>query len=667
MLHGIAVEDPFRWLEDQDSPETRAFLHAEEQNYRGFLDQHRELSSRIGRRVSELLTAPTVDLPVPDHRGGLIYLKRETEQEQKAIYCQDQTSSETLLIHSSMLGRDAYTSLAIVQVSPDGRYLVFGIRTGGEDVQEIGIYDLSRRQILRDRLPHGYCRGVVFDNDAGGFYYVHEEASGRYQLRHAVRWHEFDDDQSDDREIYHAGDGSVIRLILRQAEDGSALGYLIFSLESVSRTRFLIHKFPLNKPPQEVVDLHDVRFGMRFWSNSIEAITDYAAPLGRIVRFPLGRSEPQQWIDIIPETAECLSSWEPWGGSRLIHYTTGSRAFTKVYSGSGMLTRTIEYPASGTSTLGQLDASNNRFYYSHSDINKPPEIYAVDLIGGEHRLWWQQPNSICKETLESESQTYASRDGREIRMTLIHPRGAEGVRPVLLSAYGGGGVSSTPKFSALLSILVESGFTCATAHVRGGGEGGLQWHLAARKQLKQTSVDDLLYAARWLIASGYTTAEHLGVAGQSNGALLTLCAITQQPELFRAALALGPISDLTRFQLFGVARGFVAELGSPDDPDEFAALYRLSPYHHVSREAEYPAVLIVSGDRDKRCDSLHARKMVAQLRAASSQRNPTLLDYTETRGHKPVLPLAERIRALTNRLTFLIAELEIELPKVKQS
>jgi prolyl oligopeptidase len=204
--------------------------------------------------------------------------------------------------------------------------------------------------------------------------------------------------------------------------------------------------------------------------------------------------------------------------------------------------------------------------------------------------------------------------------------------------------------------LLEAGFSCIVAHVRGGGEGGHEWHQAAQKQRKQISVEDLIGAAEWLIDNGYTTTEHLGLAGQSDGALLTLCAMTQRPQLFRAAMALGPLADLTRFHLFGVARGFVAELGSPDNPEEFAALHRLSPYHGIRPETHYPAVLIISGDCDKRCDSLHARKMIARLREAAHRDNLFLLDYDEHRGHKPVLPLTERIRSLTDRLTFLISE-----------
>ena len=659
LLHGIEVEDRFRWLEDQGSPATRTFIETEQRIYREYLGHHKELRSRIERRVTELLTVASVDLPVSDRRGGLLYLKREAEEEQKAIYHQNKVGSEGTLLSIATLGRDSNTSLAIIQVSPDGRYLVFGIRSGGEDVQEIAIYDLTERRLLKDRLPRGFYRGLVFDRDASAFFYAHEEENGLYQFRRVVRRHEFGIGQHLDREIFDAGNGPAIRLIVQGAEDASALGYLIVSLESIPNTRFLIHDFPLDQAPREIIHLSGASFRARFRANTIEASTTYSAPHGRIARISPENPDPEAWNDIIPEAAECLSSWERWKEARVVHYTAGIRELTRIYSESGELIRTIEYPASGTSTTGQVDQSSHRLFYSHSDTTEPPAIYAVDLITGEHRLWWRQPNSIRQEAVEIENQSYRSKDGAEIPITLVHPRGARGVRPVLLSAYGGGGVCTTPKFSVLLTILIEAGFTCATAHVRGGGEGGLEWHVAGRKGRKQTSVDDLTAAAEWLIEKGYTTQPHLGVAGQSNGALLTLCALTQRPDLFRAALALGPLTDLTRFHLFGVARGFVSELGSPEDPDEFSALYQLSPYHRVHREATYPALLIISGDRDKRCDSLHARKMIARLREASVQEHPILLDYSETRGHKPVLSLAERIRALTDRLTFLISELDV--------
>lgn len=662
-LHGVEVEDRFRWLEDQNSPATRSFIRSEQDAYREYLRKHGELRASIEPRVRELLTVESVDLPIPDRRGGLLYLKRKAEEEQKAIYHRNDSDVEALLLSGQALDRDTYASLSLVQVSPDGRYLVFAVRTGGEDVQEIGIYDLELRRMLADRLPSGFYRGLVFDSVGTGFFYVHEEIEGRFQTRRSVRHHVFGHDQHTDDEVFCGSDDSSIRLIVQGADDNSSLGYTILSLDSEPRIRFLIHRFPLVQPPELLVNLTGSSFGARFSNHEMTALTTFAAPLGRIVSISLERPATQAWADIIPQTSERLYGFDLVNQAIVAHYLNGQAKITRVFSSAGELLREIHYPPGGTVTLGQVDAAHSRLFYAFSDITTPPAIYEIDLTTGETTRWWQEAAPTWTIEPRVERRTYASRDGVAVPLTLIRSNKGYGPCPVLLSAYGGGGVSNTPKFSVLLTILLESGFSCVTAHVRGGGEGGHEWHAAAQKQRKQTSVDDLIAAAEWLIDNGVATADHLGVAGQSNGALLTLCAITQRPELFRAAMALGPIADLTRFNLFGVGRGFVEELGSPDDPEEFAALYRLSPYHGIRQETRYPAVLIVSGDCDKRCDSLHARKMIARLREAGPSDNSILLDYTEQRGHKPVLPLAERIRSLSDRLTFLIAELSKFTPQ----
>lgn len=657
LLHGVKVEDRFRWLEDQDSPATRSFIRGEQEAFREYLSNHGELRTSIEARVRELLTIESVDLPMPDRRGGLLYLKRREDEEQKAIYHRSDSGEETLLLTSEALGHDTHTSLAVVRVSGDGRYLVFALRKGGEDVQEICIYDLDLRRVLPDRLPRGFFRGLDFDTAGTGFYYVHEEAEGRFQTRRSVRHHLFGRDQLLDDEVFYAGDGPSLRLILQGSDDGSILGYTIVTLESEPRTRFLTHKILVNQSPNLIVDLSCACFGARFNGRATEALTTFAAPLGRIVAISPDRSESDAWNDIVPQTGMRLCGYERWNGSIVAHYLDGPAKVTRVYSGSGELLREIHHPRNGTVTLGLVDAAHHRLFYAYSDIATPPAIHAVELTTGKTTLWWQQTASRSEVETEVENRTYASKDSVRVPITLVHPKGSGGLRPVLLSAYGGGGVSNTPKFSVLLTVLLEAGFSCIVAHVRGGGEGGHEWHQAAMRQRKQLSVDDLIGAAEWLIENGYTTPEHLGLAGQSDGALLTLCAMAQRPQLFRATLALGPLADLTRFHLFGVARGFVAELGSPDNPEEFAALYRLSPYHGIHPETRYPAVLIISGDCDKRCDSMHARKMIARLREAGDGDNLFLLDYDEHRGHKPVLPRTERIRSLTDRLTYLISEI----------
>lgn len=655
-LHGVAVEDRFRWLEDQDSPATREFIREEQDAYRRYLSGHVKLRTSIEARVRELLTADDVDLPLADRRGGLLYLKRKSEEQQKSIYRADESGDERRILSSESLDGDSHTSLAIVQVSSDGRYLAFATRQGGEDVQEIGIYDFDLGSVLPDRLPRGFCRGLVFDLAGTGFYYVHEELEGRSQERRSVRRHVFGHEQRGDEEVFCAGNGPSLRLILQGDEDGSMLGYQILSLESESRIRFLVHRLPLNRPPEQLVDLTGASFAARFHIGSILALTSYCAPLGRIVSISPERPEPDAWVEIIGEARRRLCAYEPYGGGLIAHYLDGPIRTTHAYSESAKQLQEITYPANGTITVGRVDASRGLFY-AHSDSALPPTIYAVDLRTGESVRWWQHKARLGEAPPEVEYRTYRSKDGMSVPITLVHPRNSRGLRPTLLSAYGGGGVNNTPKFSVLVTVLIEAGFSCVTAHVRGGGEGGPDWHHAALKRRKQVSVDDLVAAAEWLIENKYTAPERLAIAGQSHGALLTLCAMTQKPHLFRAAMALGPIADLTRFHLFGVARGFVAELGSPDDPQDFTALYQLSPYHKICAETCYPAVLVISGDRDKRCDALHARKMIARLREVAPQEHPILFDYTEQRGHKPVLPLEERIQSLADRLTFLIAEL----------
>ncbi|WP_263356660.1 prolyl oligopeptidase family serine peptidase [Acidicapsa ligni] len=655
--HGIKVEDCFRWLEDQDSPATRTFIREEQGRFRGYLRNHARLRASIEDRVRTLLSVEVVGIPIPDRRGGLLFLKRRAEEEQSSIHNRDKMGVEHKLISIDSLGLDVHTSLAILRVSPSGRYLVFGVRTGGEDVQDIHIYDLVQGCLLSDRIPRGFYRGLVFSAKEEGFYYVQEETDGKYLARRAVRYHTLGSDQRADNEIFYGGDGPALRLIVQDSIDASSLGYLMVSLDSEPRSQFFIHPISTGQPARQIVNLRGARLGVRLSDTRIEALTTYAAPLGRIVSIPVDDPTPDSWVDVVPEATESLYSYEHWGSAIVAHYLHGHITITRVYSSSGRLVREIRYPETGTAVIGQVDAVNDRLFYGHSDIALPPTIYAVDLRTGESVRWWQQADLLPVDKPAAESHTYRSKDGVQIPITLVRPKDQVKGGPLLLSAYGGGGVSNSPRFSVLLAVLIEAGFTCATAHVRGGGEGGLEWQLAAARERKQISVDDLLGAANWLIEEGYTSSQQLGIAGQSHGALLALCAMTQEPQLFRAVVALGPITDLTRFHLFGVARGAISEFGSPDNPDEFASLHRLSPFHRISKELSYPATLIISGDRDKRCDALHARKMIAQLRTVRRQEHPIVLDYTEHRGHKPVLPLGDRIQALTSRLSFLIAEL----------
>lgn len=648
-IHGIEVEDKFRWLEDQASSSTRDFIKTEQDFYQSYLEQKDSVRSQIASRVRDLVSSTSIDLPVSDRRGGLIYGKCNAGEEQKSLYQRDSHDREERIPSCDAAGRDRYTSPSVLQVSPDGRYLAFALRFAGEDSQEIGIYDLFDHRLLMDRLPRGVLRGLVFDRTGSGYFYAIEEHQAR-QSDQSVRYHAFGTDQTNDEQVFNCGSDPSIRLRLLDAEDGSGLGYAISSLPSGSQMRFLIHRFPLGLDPEEIPLPGNAWISPRFSRSGIIASTTLEAPLGRIVFIRYEDPEPRNWLEIVSQSQHRLHGFELTEENIITHYSEGPRMTTSVFSIDGRLSRQISYPEDGTVTLGRVDCCQNRLFFGFSDIFTNFAIYAVDLDSGETREWWRSVDPKWRVTPRVDHRWYPGPDGHRIPLTIVQSTRVKSPSPTILTAYGSPGAYDTPKFSTVLTILVESGFNYVIAHLGAVNES------SNRRQREQFSIDGLIAAAQWLIDNQFANPGHLGLAGQSHGALLALCAMTQRPELFRAIVALGPLADLTRFHLFGVARWFTQELGSPDDPDDFQVLYSLSPYHRVRPNTQYPAVLIISGDLDQRCDAMHARKMVAALRESNSKL-PILLDYSEHRGHKPGLPVGERVRSLTDRLTFLIAEL----------
>lgn len=649
-IHGIEIKDRFRWLEDQSSMSTREFIEDEQRFFRAYLDSHHALRLKTASRVRQLLRVETRELPISDHRGGLIYRARRADEEQASLYQSDCSGHERRILSRETPGRNAFTSLTVLRVSSNGRFLAYARRQGGADQQEVAIYDLFRHRPLEDRLASGFFRGLVFDRRDKGFFYVHEEGDCAARSRHAVRYHVFGEDTRRDEEIFFCGTDPSTRLRLLDSEDGSALGYTISSLGVGAKLRFLLHQLPLAKNPEEIAVPDGTELSPRFGGFGIIASTTWLAPHGRVVFIPHADSRPDDWAELIPESECRLHGFELLGDKILVHYSDGPSVRTSIHSREGALVRKVDYPEGGTVTLGQVDPFSNQLFYAFSDVISGSTIYAVDLNSGETREWWKTAAPQWKTLPRIQHRSFVTPNGDCVPLTIVSPEAFESTRPTVLTVYGSRGAYDTPKFSAVLTVLVEAGFNYVTAHV---GEVG-KWSRGTERQ--RTTVGAVIAAARWLIENKFTTPGRLALAGQSHGALLTLCAMAERPDLFRAIVALGPIADLTRFHLFGVARWFTQELGSPEDPEDFQVLSSLSPYHRIRNGITYPAVLIISGDLDKRCDAMHARKMTAALRASKSP-HPIVLDYSERRGHKPGLPLNERTDSLTDRVTFLIAEL----------
>jgi prolyl oligopeptidase len=296
-------------------------------------------------------------------------------------------------------------------------------------------------------------------------------------------------------------------------------------------------------------------------------------------------------------------------------------------------------------------------------FSDPPSIHRFDDRTCKQDLWAQSLVPFDSSSIEVERVSYRSKDGTYVPMFLVAKKGSLrlGPLPTVLTGYGGFGVPMTPQFSVVTSFLVEHGCLVAVANVRGGSELGAEWHLAAKRQKRQNAFNDFLAAGEWLIAGGHTATDTLAIAGGSNAGLLVGAALTQKPEMFRAAICLGPLLDMLRYHIFDNASWWVDEYGSATNVDDFAALREYSPYQRVQEGVAYPAVMLISGDADTRCNPMHARKMAARLQGATSSGRPVLLDYKMKWGHYPVLPLSERVDAVADRLTFLCHEIGVHL------
>jgi prolyl oligopeptidase len=354
------------------------------------------------------------------------------------------------------------------------------------------------------------------------------------------------------------------------------------------------------------------------------------------------------------------------GGHLLLTYLEKATSRLRIARRDGTAVREHALPGLGSIFGLGAEHDGDELFYGFSSYTVPPSVYRIDLRNGEETLWRRVEADIRPERFEVQQVTYASKDGTPITMFVVQPRGAalDGRNPTYLSGYGGFNISMAPGFSRSLILWLEQGGVVAIPNLRGGGEYGESWHQAGMLANKQNTFDDFIAAAEWLIASGYTNPDRLAIAGGSNGGLLMGAVLTQRPELFRAVVVQVPLLDMLRYHHFLIARLWIPEYGSPDDPEQFRWLRAYSPYHQVRDGVPYPAVLLATAESDTRVDPMHARKMAARLQEASSGRCPVLLRLEARAGHGAGKPLSKVLDELTDTWTFVCRELEVELPVV---
>jgi len=658
VLHGVSVTDPYRWLEDQDSPRTRRWIEEQTRYAREYLD-HLPGRQKIRERIREFLAVETYD-SLQKAGNRYFFRKRLADQEQPCICMRVGADGEDqLLVDPAEHGAGKYTAVKPLRVSPDERLLLFEVKEGGERTGTFKLLEIESKRTLPDVLQCGYLRGFAFAPDGKGFCYAHEPANGKQPYRHAAFRHVFGTEFREDREIFFAGEGEKLRLCL--TSDTSRIGFLVYRFFEKTRTDFYLKRWEDEAAPEHIIRDADYSFGPLLFPGRILAITNRDAPNLRIIELRFRPGTEPEWVDLIPESDSRILQWAVAGDRILTLSGKDMNRQIRVYDFAGRKTEEVTVNPEETFRIAGAASESDEVFLERESFTDPIRIVRYSPKRKECALWAKKTVPAGPSDITYTQTWYPSKDGTRIPMYLVGRKEVVegGGHPAIMTSYGGYGVSMTPQFSVFVAFLIERGCLFALPNIRGGSEFGAAWHEAAKRRNRQTAYDDFLSAAEWLVQTGRTRAAKLAIFGGSNSGLLVGAAITQRPELFRAAVCMVPMLDMLRYHLFDNAHVWSEEFGTAEDPEDFEALRRYSPYHRVRHGIQYPATMIVSGDADRNCNPLHARKMTARLQAANASPCPIFLDYSPFRGHSPVLPLSARIDALTDRMAFLCDQLQL--------
>lgn len=655
VIHGIVVSDPYRWLEDRSLPETEAWIADQKRRCEDYFSDCGDIDA-LRDRVREYLDIDVVDQPVRV-AGRYFYRRRNQGQEQASIYVQDiATGYERLLVDPSALG--PLVSVGIHRISNDGSLLAYEHKHGGEDQKAIHVVDVESGRILPGKIETGYARGFVFTSDRLGFYYCQEISAASEE--HSIHLRLFHESVAD-RVVFHVARSRESRLVL--TADNFHLGAIWIHQHACEFVAdFWITQQDDPTRWRQVFRNKKLPYSPILKGGEIFVLSYDDAPNGKLIELA---EDGREIRTLVPEQDATIQQLAFTGDNIFIRHIHLSIPCVRRWSLSGKDLGELDIPIDGTiQLLPNQNYMESSIFYTYESFTQPPTIFEYLLGTGKSRLWYQHNLPIPCTSCSVRRVSFSSKDGTQIPMMLVSRRksasGSEA--PVIMTSYGGFGVPTTPQFSVLVSIMMKLGAVFALPHIRGGGDFGRAWHDAGRARKRQAGFDDFIAAAEWLCREGLTSTQQIAIFGGSNSGLLVGAAMTQRPDLFRAVLCLAPLLDMLRYEQFDQAAKWQHEYGTVEEAEDFHALHAYSPYHHVQDGIDYPAVLFVSGDKDDRCNPAHVRKMASRLQENSVQTRSILVDYSQERGHSPVLPLSLRTEALARRIAFLCRELNISMP-----
>jgi len=656
LVQGTEIVDPYRWLEDQNSPETRAWID-EENAYTDSLLSKIAGREELQRQVSALIKIDTMTAPQV-RINRYFFSKRSADQDQSSLYMRKGLSGQDeLLVDPLPLSPNHTVTVGINSITKDGKLMGYFVRHGGADETTPHLFDVDAHKDLPDVFLKARYSGVAVLNDKSGVYLIRDTAEGP-----RVYFHKIGTDSANDTEIFGKGYGPEKIITSSVTEDNHYLQITVLHGSAANHSEIYIKDLASNGPIVTIVKDVDASFSGQIAGDRMYVRTNWKAPKWRIMEVDLKNPAMDKWREVVPEGDNVLEGFSLAGGKLAVRISENVVPHLKLFEANGKLLREVPTP-----TLGSISALNghwdsNEAFYSFTSYHIPQTIYRYDVATGKQTVWFASKVPIDSAKYEVQQVWYASKDGTKIPMFLAHAKGLklDGSHPVLLTGYGGFDLTETPGFSSFSAAWMANGGVYAVANLRGGGEFGEAWHHAGMLEKKQNVFDDFIAAAEWLIQNKYTTPARLAIRGTSNGGLLVGAALTQRPDLFGAVICGYPLLDMVRYQNFLVAKYWVPEYGSSDNPEQFKYIYAYSPYHHVKAGTKYPSILFISGDSDTRVAPLHARKMTALMQAATAGSDrPILLHYDTTAGHSGGTPVSKQIENNVNELSYLFWQLGV--------
>ncbi len=667
----IEVKAPYRWLEDDRSAETEAWVKAQNKTTNSYLENipYRKI---LKERLSNLWNYEKIGAPFKE--GNYTYFtKNDGLQNQDVVYRKKEDANAEVFLDPNTFSKGGTVSLGGLSFSKDGNILAYSISEGGSDWRKIIVMNTETKEILEDSIKDVKFGGISWYKNKGFYYSSYDKPNGSELSaktdQHKVYYHKLGTSQKEDTLVFGGRPEEKYRYIYASVTEDN--NYLILTPRiSTSGNKLFIKDLSVKDGPFIPILNHtdSDTYIIENEGSTLFLVTDLNAPNKKIVTVDASNPAPENWIDFIPETEHGLTP-STGGGYFFAHYMVDAISQVKQYDYEGKWVRDIQLPGLGTASGfgGKKEAKINYFYFTN--YNTPTSIYQFNVETGTPELYWKPAIDFNAKDYESRQVFYTSTDGTKIPMLITHKKGLklDGKNPTMLYGYGGFNISLTPAFSITNAIWMEQGGIFAVPNLRGGGEYGKAWHDAGIKMQKQQVFDDFIAAAEYLFENNYTSSNYLALRGGSNGGLLVGAVMTQRPNLAKVALPAVGVLDMLRYHTFTAGAGWAYDYGTAEDSKAmFEYLRGYSPLHNVKKGVAYPATLITTGDHDDRVVPAHSFKFAAELQSKQTGTNPTLIRIETDAGHGAGTPVSKIIDQYADIFGFTFYNMGFEtLPNDK--